>query len=435
VGLNVGADAPAGLRQALLFGGDHLADLPAPRHAGFQLLLRGIGQGPSGRLEPGRQQGEDRRIDCIGLGESSDRLGKGPDLARIDDDDRQVGRRQRGDHRRLEAAGGLEDNEGRAEGLQMGGSFKIRGAFNKISQLSDEERSRGVIAASAGNHAQGVALAAKILGVKAIIVCPEFAPLTKINATKSLGVFLQHDAGSDFLVGGIDESVKKANRDRLDTSRSQTTHGIAESGLVQLRFDRAIVAQAFRHFQAKIARYQRRRRRISPAWIVALLMLLAAGALSYLSLRDSNDRATTKTTTPPAPTTLSARPVTVATTAVVTTAVTTTAPPVTLAPLATDIVYFAAGSTSISTEGAAVIDAAVAKIKANPGITVKLTGVADSSGSAATNAQVSQRRAQTVQDALKAKGADAKFEITAAGTDATVSADKARRVEIVYVRP
>jgi len=75
----------------------------------------------------------------------------------------------------------------KAESLQMGGSFKIRGAFNKISQLSEEERSRGVIAASAGNHAQGVALAAKILGVKAIIVCPEFAPLTKINATKSLG--------------------------------------------------------------------------------------------------------------------------------------------------------------------------------------------------------------------------------------------------------
>ena len=65
---------------------------------------------------------------------------------------------------------------------------------------------------------------------------------------------------------------------------------------------------------------------------------------------------------------------------------------------------------------------------------MKLTGVADSSGSAATNAQVSQRRAQTVQDALKAKGADAKYEITAAGTDATVTPDKARRVEIAYVR-
>jgi threonine dehydratase len=75
----------------------------------------------------------------------------------------------------------------KAESLQMGGSFKIRGAYNKISQLSDDERARGVIAASAGNHAQGVALAAKILGAKAIIVCPEFAPLTKINATRNYG--------------------------------------------------------------------------------------------------------------------------------------------------------------------------------------------------------------------------------------------------------
>ncbi|HUP76070.1 MAG TPA: OmpA family protein [Acidimicrobiales bacterium] len=181
-------------------------------------------------------------------------------------------------------------------------------------------------------------------------------------------------------------------------------------------------------------RYQRRRRRVSPAWIVALVMLLVAGALSYLSLRDSNERAV-RTTTPSVTTTV-ARPVTVPTTVVATTAApTTTAPPVTLAPLATDVVYFASGSTSISTAGAAVIDAAVAKIKANPGITVKLTGVADSSGSAATNAQVSQRRAQTVQDALKAKGAEAVFEITAAGTDATVAPDKARRVEIAYVRP
>ena len=75
----------------------------------------------------------------------------------------------------------------KAESLQKAGSFKIRGAFNKISQLSDDEKKRGVIAASAGNHAQGVALAAQLLGVKATIVCPEFAPLTKINATKGYG--------------------------------------------------------------------------------------------------------------------------------------------------------------------------------------------------------------------------------------------------------
>jgi threonine dehydratase len=75
----------------------------------------------------------------------------------------------------------------KAENLQRGGSFKIRGAYNKISRLSDDERSRGVITASAGNHAQGVALAAKLNGIAATIVLPQFAPLTKVVATKALG--------------------------------------------------------------------------------------------------------------------------------------------------------------------------------------------------------------------------------------------------------
>jgi threonine dehydratase len=75
----------------------------------------------------------------------------------------------------------------KAESLQKGGSFKLRGAYNKISQLSDEEKSRGVIAASAGNHAQGVALAARYVGTDATIVLPEFAPLTKVNATRGFG--------------------------------------------------------------------------------------------------------------------------------------------------------------------------------------------------------------------------------------------------------
>ena len=75
----------------------------------------------------------------------------------------------------------------KAESLQMGGSFKIRGAFNKISRLTDEEKNRGVIAASAGNHAQGVALAAALNNIRSKIVLPEFAPLTKIIATKSFG--------------------------------------------------------------------------------------------------------------------------------------------------------------------------------------------------------------------------------------------------------
>jgi threonine dehydratase len=75
----------------------------------------------------------------------------------------------------------------KAESLQKSGSFKIRGAYNKISRLTDEEKSRGVIAASAGNHAQGVALAAQLNNIKAVIVLPEYAPLTKITATKGYG--------------------------------------------------------------------------------------------------------------------------------------------------------------------------------------------------------------------------------------------------------
>src|SRR5882757_7199128 len=75
----------------------------------------------------------------------------------------------------------------KAESLQLSGSFKVRGAYNKMSHLSDEEKQRGVIAGSAGNHAQGVALAAKLLGIKSTIVMPVHAPLTKVVATKALG--------------------------------------------------------------------------------------------------------------------------------------------------------------------------------------------------------------------------------------------------------
>lgn len=74
------------------------------------------------------------------------------------------------------------------ECLQKTGSFKIRGAYNKMRKLSDEEKNRGVICASAGNHAQGVGFSAKKLGIKATIVMPETTPLIKVNATKSYGV-------------------------------------------------------------------------------------------------------------------------------------------------------------------------------------------------------------------------------------------------------
>lgn len=73
------------------------------------------------------------------------------------------------------------------ENMQVTGAYKIRGAYYKISTLSDEERQRGIITASAGNHAQGVAYAAKAYGAKAVIVMPTTTPLIKVNRTKSYG--------------------------------------------------------------------------------------------------------------------------------------------------------------------------------------------------------------------------------------------------------
>lgn len=73
------------------------------------------------------------------------------------------------------------------ENLQITGAYKIRGAYNKIASLSKEEKKKGVIAASAGNHAQGVAYSAKSFGINATIIMPEATPLLKVTGTKSLG--------------------------------------------------------------------------------------------------------------------------------------------------------------------------------------------------------------------------------------------------------
>src|SRR3954464_7260613 len=85
----------------------------------------------------------------------------------------------------------LDREDGRiwikAECLQQGGSFKLRGAFNRLLQLSDSERARGVVAFSSGNHAQGVALAARRLGIAATIVMPADAPAVKRDATLTAG--------------------------------------------------------------------------------------------------------------------------------------------------------------------------------------------------------------------------------------------------------
>ncbi len=92
----------------------------------------------------------------------------------------------------------------KTENLQITGSFKVRGAYYKISQLSDEEKARGVVACSAGNHAQGVALAAQKNGIKATICLPDGAPISKVEATRSYGAEI-------CLVPGVyDDAYQKA---------------------------------------------------------------------------------------------------------------------------------------------------------------------------------------------------------------------------------
>ena len=85
------------------------------------------------------------------------------------------------------------------ENLQKTGSFKIRGAYNRIAKLTEDEKNRGVIAASAGNHAQGVAFGAQKLGIKAVIVMPKHTPLIKVEATRKYGaeVILHGDVYDD----------------------------------------------------------------------------------------------------------------------------------------------------------------------------------------------------------------------------------------------
>ncbi|WP_420136368.1 threonine ammonia-lyase [Sphingomonas sp.] len=82
------------------------------------------------------------------------------------------------------AAGGIWI---KAESLQLGGAFKLRGAYNRLAQIPEEQRAAGVVAFSSGNHAQGVARAARILGMPAVIVMPADAPAVKLQATKALG--------------------------------------------------------------------------------------------------------------------------------------------------------------------------------------------------------------------------------------------------------
>lgn len=99
----------------------------------------------------------------------------------------------------------------KSENLQLTGSFKLRGAYYKISKLSEEERKKGVIACSAGNHAQGVALAAKEKGIKATIFMPLTAPISKVEATRSYGADIK-------LIDGVyDDAYREAIKFQQET--------------------------------------------------------------------------------------------------------------------------------------------------------------------------------------------------------------------------
>lgn len=99
------------------------------------------------------------------------------------------------------------------ESQQITGSFKLRGASNKISRLTEEERARGIVTASAGNHAQGVAYVSRALGVDALIVIPENAPQTKIKNTRRLGAQVMVK-GKDY-----DDSARIAHELEKETGR------------------------------------------------------------------------------------------------------------------------------------------------------------------------------------------------------------------------
>lgn len=121
----------------------------------------------------------------------------------------------------------------KAESLQRSGSFKVRGAYNAIHNLDDAARQRGVVTNSAGNHAQGVALAAKLFGMPAVIVMPEHAPLTKITATRALGAEVVL-AGATFDDAGITARQIEAERNLTFIHAFNDRNVIAGQGTIGL---------------------------------------------------------------------------------------------------------------------------------------------------------------------------------------------------------
>lgn len=113
----------------------------------------------------------------------------------------------------------------KAENLQRAGSFKVRGAYTKMHSLTPQEREQGVIAASAGNHAQGVALAAQHMGIRSTIVMPDGAPITKVEATRNYG--------AEIVLSGdtYDDAYQKA-RDLQEATGATLIHGFDDPAVI-----------------------------------------------------------------------------------------------------------------------------------------------------------------------------------------------------------
>ena len=127
----------------------------------------------------------------------------------------------------------------KTETLQRAGAFKFRGAYNRLSQLSDAEKTRGVVAFSSGNHAQGVALAARLLGVPALIVMPSDSPTVKVEGTRGYGADIRfYDRFTEDRVAIADQIA--AERGCVVVPSYDDPHIIAGQGTVGLE----IVAQA-----------------------------------------------------------------------------------------------------------------------------------------------------------------------------------------------
>lgn len=113
----------------------------------------------------------------------------------------------------------------KTENLQLTGSFKLRGAYYKMSVLSDEEKAKGIVACSAGNHAQGVALAAQKLGIKSTIFLPMTAPLSKIEATEKLGAEVK-------LIDGIYDDAYEASLKYVEETGSTFLHPFDDEAVI-----------------------------------------------------------------------------------------------------------------------------------------------------------------------------------------------------------